>query len=114
MIAVVMPCDGGVLRSSVVVSEMDDVLLSCHTTFNETVAWSVQSTLQPNVHDLIFASEGLISKYEKTGRYSFSAGAGYYNLTIARVSVLEAGKYRCSENDEIGPMSYVDLSVNGL
>jgi hypothetical protein len=114
IITVIKPCDGGVLWSNITVREMDDVVLPCYTTINKTVAWYAQRVLHFPIDDLIFASEGVVDMYEKTGRYSVPVGAGYYNLTIHRVMSHEAGRYRCSENNELGPDSFVVLSVYGL
>ena len=55
----------------------------------------------------------MMKKFALTGRYSVSAGDGFYNLTIAKVNVSEAGEYICHEALGNGPRSSTQLTVLG-
>jgi hypothetical protein len=97
--------------------EAETVVLSCYTNLSEVVEWRVfehnGSRMQQGSR-LIYATSGLVTKFERTRRYSIRTGNGYYNLTITDISAHEAGEYVCVENGGYGPeISTVLLIVRG-
>ena len=97
---------------------MDTVHLSCFTNSSEQVEWRINSTFQRGHRKYdesrrIYVLSGMMKKFALTGRYSVSAGDGFYNLTISKVNVSEAGEYICHEALGNGPRSSTQLTVLG-
>jgi len=98
---------------------MDTVHLSCFTNYKEQVEWKINSRFQRRQiakyeeTRRIYAVMGIIKMFTLTGRYSVSAGDGFYNLTITRVNMSEAGEYICHEDLGNGPRSSTHLTVLG-
>jgi len=98
---------------------MDTVHLSCFTNYKEQVEWKINSRFQRRQiakyeeTRRIYAVMGIIKMFTLTGRYSVSAGDGFYNLTITRVNMSEAGEYICHENLGNGPRTSTKLIVLG-
>ena len=54
-----------------------------------------------------------MKSFNLTGRYSVSAGNGFYNLTIKKVNMSEAGEYICHEGLRTGDRTSTWLNVLG-
>lgn len=106
--------ESAVLQNSVTVSEMDSVHLSCSTIPVETASWHVRTVLHEE-HDrrIMNYTSGWDDEFTEVERFSVTYQEGFYNLTIANVTITDAGEYHCIESDGYGNTSTVSLNVYG-
>jgi len=117
----VLRAECGVLQSQVTAYEMDTVQLSCFTNYPEQVEWRINSRFQRGQIEghrdsrKIYSTGHRISEgFLQTRRYLVSAEDGFYNLTIMRVNMSEAGEYICHEALQNGPRTSTLLTVLGM
>jgi len=101
MIAVVAEYSTRSRRQEILtVVESNTVHMPCHTELDEPVDWMVrvaQGKFGKQYH-VIYASEGLRKHFKHQGRFAVTTDGRFYNLTIAKVKLSDAGEYFCFEH----------------
>jgi hypothetical protein len=115
------------VEENVTVYEMDSVEMSCklqNVQTNQTVEWHVNNTFHRKrleeakkspVKSRPITTPGgeLVTAFERTARYNTTKLGDFFNLTIARVNMTEAGEYICLNPAARLTFSYIRLRVLG-
>lgn len=83
----------------------------CHTTSQEEVEWGVRNTPVERKYERIYSTDGIVARFDKTGRYSVKGGNGSYILSISNVTFNETGEYICKEDEGDGLEHIFQLNV---